>query len=397
MKLPQFPDCHLTYCTNIHPGESWQEVLSQFQKYLPSVKRAVSPNQNFGVGARLSAQAVAELLQGNNLAELRAWLDESGLYIFTINGFPYGRFHQGKVKEEVYLPDWSATARLEYSKLLAKALAELLPLECIGTISTVPVGLKANFQNIEKLLQAVDNLLTMVVFLIKLHQETGKQVQLALEPEPGCYLETGNDIVSFFYDYLLTDYAMERLRSLSSHAFSPSPELLLQYVGVCLDTCHTSVMYETPTNVAKLLIKNDIGIFKVQLTAALSAQKIDHAGLAVLQQLSDPIYLHQTSISDRKGQRRFFLDLPDALKQAAQGDSLRVHYHTPVYIYNFGSLSTSRPELIEFLEHFQTKPFCQQLEVETYTFDVLPKKYRLSSVIDNISQELQWVLDTLNK
>ena len=397
MKLPQFPDCHLTYCTNIHPGESWQEVWSQFQKYLPAVKRSISPNQNLGVGARLSAQAVLELFQGDNLAELQAWLNQSGLYIFTINGFPYGRFHRKKVKEEVYLPDWSATERLEYSKLLAKALAELLPPECIGTISTVPVGLKANFQNREKLFQAVDNLLSMVAFLVNLRRKTGSQVKLALEPEPGCYLETGNDIVSFFYDYLLTDHAMERLKSWSSHTLPPSPELLLQYVGVCLDTCHASVMGETPTNVAKLLIENNIGIFKVQLTAALSVQKIDHAGLAVLQQLSDPVYLHQTSIIDKKGQRKFFLDLPEALNQATPGDDLRVHYHTPVYMNNCGLLSTSNADVVELLEYFLSKPFCHQLEIETYTFDVLPEKYRQNSVIDNISQELQWVMDTLNK
>lgn len=397
MKLAQIPNCHLTYCTNIHPGESWQEVWSQFQKYLPTIKNSVSPNQNFGVGARLSAQAVSELLQGDNLAKFKAWLIKSGLYIFTLNGFPYGQFHQQKVKEKVYLPDWSATARLVYSKQLSQALAELLPTECIGSISTVPLGLKSNFLNKETLIRARYNLLSMVAYLAKLHQETGKQVQLALEPEPGCYLETGDDIVAFFYDFLLTDDAMDVLRSLSLRSLSPSPELLLQYLGVCLDTCHTSVMGETPTNVSKLLTKHDIGIYKIQLTASLSAQNIDHNGLAALQQLSDPVYLHQTSISDGKGQRRFFLDLPDALEQATIGDSLRVHYHVPIFMKKFDIFDTSQKELIEFLEHFFSQSSCRHLEVETYTFDVLPEKYKHDSVVQNISKELQWVLNTLNK
>jgi hypothetical protein len=397
MKLVKYPDCHLTYCTNIHPGESWQQVWSQFRKYLPAVKGSISPNQNFGVGARFSAQAVSELLQGTNLSKLRKWLSASGLYIFTINGFPYGQFHQKKVKENVYLPDWSATTRLEYSKLLAQVLAELLPTECIGTISTVPIGLKTNFLNKNKLIKARDNLLSMVVYLGKLHLKTGKQVKLTLEPEPGCYLETGDDIVAFFNDYLLTDDAIERLRSLSSSSLSPSPEFLLRYLGVCLDTCHTSVMHETPTNIAKLLAKNNIGIYKIQLTAALVVNAIGPESFAILQQLSDPIYLHQTSVSDENGKRFFFLDLPDALEKAVFGDDLRVHYHVPLFMKNIGELDTSQDELVEFLEYFTSHPSCQHLEVETYTFDVLPKKYRHGSVVKTISQELQWVLDTLNK
>lgn len=397
MKLAQIPNCHLTYCTNIHPGESWQQVFSQFRKYLPVVKHSISPNQDFGIGARLSSVAVLELLQGDNLAEFKTWLSESGLYVFTINGFPYGQFHQQKIKENVYLPDWSDPARVEYSKQLAIVLAELLPEGCIGTISTVPVGLKSNFDQKEKLIDARDNLLSMAAFLLQLHQETGQQLQLALEPEPGCYLETSDDVVSFFYDHLLTDDAVARMRSLSSESHNISPEVLLHYVGICLDTCHTSVMYETPTNMAKLLTEKGIGIFKIQLTAALSVKEIDHEGMAILQQLSDPVYLHQTSISDKKGNRKFYLDLPEALKQVVIGENLCVHYHVPVFRNKINKLDTTQKELVKFLDYFIEDPLCQHLEIETYTFDVLPDKYKHSSVVDNICQELHWVLETLNK
>ena len=66
------------------------------------------------------------------LARHRAWLergflDAEGLYVFTINGFPYGAFHGQRVKEEVYLPDWRDEERLRYTDSLAWLLADLLP------------------------------------------------------------------------------------------------------------------------------------------------------------------------------------------------------------------------------------------------------------------------------
>ena len=396
MKVAQLPGCHLTYCTNIHPGENWQQVWSHFQKYLPAVKHSVSPDRDFGVGARLSAQAATELLQGNSLSIFKKWLADSGLYIFTLNGFPYGQFHQKKVKEKVYLPDWSEPARLEYTKELAVVLAELLPTGCNGTISTVPVGLKAVFLNHSKLVHAADNLLCLTAFLVKLYWETGQKIQLALEPEPGCYMETSDDIVSFFYDFLLTDNAMDRMKTWMPNSFQPSPELLLRHIGICLDTCHTAVMYETPEKVVKVLTDNGIAIYKIQLTAALAIEDVDHDSLTSLQQFSDPVYLHQTSITDVNGDKTFFLDLPDALERVSPGADLRVHYHVPVFEQKFDMLSSTQKDLKAFLHYFSQNPFCQHLEVETYTFDVLPKKYRHRSVEESITQELLWILDTLS-
>lgn len=397
MKLDRIPDCHLTYCTNIHPGESWQQVWNQFREYLPAVKQTISPDHPFGVGARLSALAAAELLEGNSLSILKSWLAASGLYIFTINGFPYGQFHQGRIKEKVYSPDWSEKARLEYTTQLAHILVELLPAGCNGTISTVPVGLRSQFQDTERLTAARNNLLTMAAILIKIHEDTGRLIQLALEPEPGCYLDKIEDIVSFFHDHLLTDEAMERLQSLTPSCPVPTTETLLHHLGICLDTCHASVMYESPRMLAAVLAEEGIGIFKVQLTAALSAVKIDKESLARLQQLADPVYLHQTTVLTGKGEKRYFLDLPEALQQVTPGDGLRVHYHVPVFTDTINSISTSRNDLIDFLEYFRDNPCCHHLEVETYTFEVLRERGGMGAVVDNISKELRWVMEALDQ
>jgi hypothetical protein len=144
MKLPGTPAVDLTYCTNVHPGETWEETFASLQRYLPAIKQRVSPDQPFGVGLRLSADAAETLGGPEHLDAFKAFLAQSQLYVFTINGFPYGRFHGGRVKESVYLPDWRDEARLVYSNRLADILAALLPerRDIEGSISTVPGAFK---------------------------------------------------------------------------------------------------------------------------------------------------------------------------------------------------------------------------------------------------------------
>ncbi|MCG8355863.1 MAG: hypothetical protein MI920_09850, partial [Kiloniellales bacterium] len=139
MRLADTPALgHLTYCTNIHAGETWPEVLSGLKTHLPAIKAAVAPDQAFGVGLRLSAAAAEALQEPAALDDLRALLAEGPYYIFTINGFPYGTFHGKTVKEGAYRPDWSQEARLAYTNQLADLLAGLLPTGMAGSISTVP-------------------------------------------------------------------------------------------------------------------------------------------------------------------------------------------------------------------------------------------------------------------
>lgn len=396
MRIAQLPECHLTYCTNIHQGETWDDVWHQWQKYLPEVKSIVSPIEPFGVGARLSALAASELLQDDNLNVLKCWLADSDLYIFSLNGFPYGRFHKGTIKENVYLPDWSSQTRVDYTMQLAEILAELLPLDCVGTISTVPIGLKTTFRDKEKLFAAIDNLERMALFLKTLRKKTGRHIQLALEPEPGCYLEKSSDIISFFSQHIFSQPNDWVINSVQNSPLNIKHDEIGDYIGICLDTCHTSVMNEKSADVFKALSASGIGIFKVQLTAALHIPEVDQEILESLTQLADSAYLHQTSVIDQEGKHSFYIDLPEALANTVTGDTLRIHYHVPVFRKIIGALQTTRDDLIQFLDTFTRTPVCQHLEVETYTFDIIPDKYIENTATDNIITELQWVLDTIS-
>ena len=88
---------HLSYCTNIHPAETWVETLGALQEHTLKVRDEVSPDKPYAIGLRLSADAARELLEGNNLPSFKTWLSEHGCYVFTINGFPYGPFHGTRV------------------------------------------------------------------------------------------------------------------------------------------------------------------------------------------------------------------------------------------------------------------------------------------------------------
>jgi hypothetical protein len=133
---------HLAYCTNIHRGESWAQTFDTLQKYTLAVREKVSPGKPYAIGLRLGADAARELSDRPKLLAFQKWLERTNCYVFTINGFPYGKFHGSRVKEQVYAPDWTTPERLNYTNLLFDLLVQLVPEGVEGSVSTVPVSFK---------------------------------------------------------------------------------------------------------------------------------------------------------------------------------------------------------------------------------------------------------------
>ena len=127
---------HLAYCTNIHRGETWAETFAALQTYALAVRERVCPHAPYGLGLRLSHVAARELSEPGTLTAFQRWLAAQSCYVFTINGFPYGQFHGGRVKEQVYQPDWTTPERLAYTNLLFDLLARLVPDGVAGRVST---------------------------------------------------------------------------------------------------------------------------------------------------------------------------------------------------------------------------------------------------------------------
>ncbi len=393
----QTSGAHLTYCTNIHRGESWDEVLENIQTHVLAVKALVAPNASFGVGLRLSARAAATLREPERLASFRRFLAERDLYVFTINGFPYGPFHAEPVKAAVYRPDWTEAERGRYTNDLAWLLAELLPEGMEGSISTVPCGFKSDVTSPAQVAAAAERLLEQALDLHRVYMESGRVIRLALEPEPCCLLETTTETIDFFQQHLLSKAALASLAR-RAHAEPRDAEAIVRrHLGVCLDTCHAAIEFEDADDTLDRLLAAGMCIAKIQLSTGLRLPKPSPDTLEALKAYDEPVYLHQVVAQSGQGALARFEDLPAALasRAARSAAEWRVHFHVPLYRSDLGAFSNTQAYLARVLERQAKQRVTEQLEVETYTWDVLPPAQRTGSVVSSIARELGWVTERL--
>jgi len=386
---------HLSYCTNIHPGESWDEIRGNLERYLPQVKRRVCPDAPFGVGLRLSALAARSLGAPETLAQFVGFLRQNDLYVFTINGFPYGPFHGTRVKEGVYLPDWREKARLEYTNALADLLTTLLPSggDHWGSISTVPGAFKPNAATPQAIAQIADLLIRHVAHLVGLERKTGRTIVLALEPEPCCLLETVAETVAFFRDHLYSRRAATTLASLAGLEVHGAEDALHRHLGACLDLCHAAVEFEDPADCLDSLAGAGIPIAKIQVTAGLRIARVTADSVAGLQSFDDGVYLHQV-VERASGALHRYVDIDAACasdRWRGGNCEWRVHFHVPVYVEDLDGFSSTQPFVRAMLALHRQQTRSPHLEVETYTWSVLPAHARDVPIDEAIARELLWV------
>jgi sugar phosphate isomerase/epimerase len=390
---------HLTYCTNIHPGESWEAVFENVRTHVRAVKARLGPAAagKFGVGLRLSAEAARRLREPEELERFRDYLDAHGLYVFTINGFPYGPFHGAVVKEAVYRPDWREAERQRYTSDLAELLAALLPEGLGGSISTVPGGFKRDVETPEHTRQIARALLERAALLHALHERTGREITLALEPEPCCFLETTSETVEFFERELLSRAAVALFASELRVHHGQAERILRRHLGICLDTCHAAIEFEDADAAIDRLLGAGLRIAKVQLSTGLRLPGPSGEALEALRAYDEPVYLHQVVARTAGGDLLRFEDLPLAMASpvARAAEEWRVHFHVPLYREQLGAFTNTQSFLARVLERQRRAPITAELEVETYTWDVLPPEQRSENVDASIARELSWVLERL--
>lgn len=360
---------HLAYCSNVHPAEEVQGILAQLERFSAPV-REVLGSSRLGIGLWLAAPAAARLRKSpSELAELRSRLDEHGLEVVTLNGFPYQAFHAPVVKKNVYYPDWTDPDRAEYTLTLARLLSELLPKDAEeGSISTLPLGWREGWS--ARSSDAARYALQKVAGeLEKLSTRTGKPIRLALEPEPGCTVETVEGAIGVLKDI--------------------DPE----WVGLCLDACHLAVKFEEPEESLAALREAEIPVVKAQLSSALRAKDSgSEETRSALSGYVEPRFLHQTRERTAKGVAGVD-DLNEALSGGLPGeDEWRVHFHVP--IHHSGD-DTTQPELMSALRALLggPTPVTTHLEVETYTWSVLPPGEQPgdeAGLVSGLARELSW-------
>jgi len=391
MKLNQLSgNVHLTYCTNIHAGQSWQDIRASLDEYVPAIKSTVAPSQPMGIGLRLSGEAAAVARQPEALASFRDQLSVLGAYVFTINAFPFGPFHGVRVKEDVYLPDWRDRERVAFTANSAAVLAGILPDGIEGSISTVPGAFKPNGRSSEAVAAMARNLMMAVADLVDLKRRTGKHIALALEPEPCCFLETTDESIAFFEGALLKPQTLDMLGGITGVGRSEAEILLRRHLGICYDVCHGSVEYEDTVAALDRLLAAGIAIPKIQLSAAMRIPAMTKGLIDAVMRYNDGVYLHQSIVRSGDNLSRH-VDLPDAVTAfgAGQADGeWRIHCHVPVFLADLGEISSTRSDLVATLAALRQRTRSSHLEVETYTWDVLPDDVRTGSKSADIAREI---------
>lgn len=377
---------HLAYCTNIHRGEGWDETFKALEDYTIRVRDEICPNEPYAIGLRLGQLAALELNDPSHdrIEVFRNWLDKNNCYVFTINGFPYGQFHGERVKEQVYRPDWTDQRRVQYTNLLFDILVKLLPPGVSGSVSTLPGSFKEFINDDEAQGDLiVNNISQCGDHIIRLIEETGKDLHLGLEPEPLGWFETTDETVKFF----------DRLRSCKGNVYD-------SVIGVNYDTCHLAIEFESAADAVAALRDKNIRISKIHLSSALRLSPSPQS-LRILKDYEDDVYLHQVVAKTKEGTLQRYRDLSDALKYAMSGaecddEEWRVHFHIPLHSSPGNQFNDTRDHIEDILALLSSDPsLCQHLEMETYTWEVLPDDLQSGDVVEQLVREYQWTLERL--
>jgi sugar phosphate isomerase/epimerase len=392
---------HLTYCTNIHAAEGWLGVYANLRQYAPALKARFAPSAPFGVGLRLSAREAHELLAGDGVRELRAFLDREGLYVAIINGFPYGPFHGTPVKAEVYAPDWRDDARVEYTLDLVQILQALVPNGLDGGVSTAPLSYKAWVGSGDRAAweRMTRNVVRVAEALVRVRQQDGRFIHLDIEPEPDCVLENTDESLAFFEQWLYP-VGTPLLADALGVSADEARRHLQDHITLCFDCCHFAVEYENPATALERLQAAGIRIGRVQLSSALHVQFPADAREAAavagrLRPFADTTYLHQVVEQQKAGLRRY-PDLDVALEstRAATPAEWRIHFHVPLFTREYDAFASTQDYVRSVLGLAVQSPFTTHLEIETYTWDVLPTGLKMD-VGESIAREYEWVLQTI--
>lgn len=395
---------HLTYCTNIHSGENWKDHFNEIKKNFMGIKKELSPDKPLGIGLRLSNVASIELIEERNMEVVKQWLSENDAYVFTMNGFPFGSFHNTRVKDQVHAPDWTTQERIDYTIRLFEILKDLLPGETDGGISTSPLSYKLWYKNEDALKNArkicTNNIVIVAEKLIEIYQSTGKILHLDIEPEPDGMLETGQEFLHWFKNDLLTDGA-KKIAAKFKVSISKAEELVREHVRLCYDVCHFAIGYENHEVVIQEILKSGIKIGKLQISAALKGAMNKDILLRPnikesFSKYNEPTYLHQVVAKKNNDELLRYPDLPEALSDYDNPDvnEWRAHFHVPIFEENFGSLQSTQKDIEEVLQLQKDINFTSHLEVETYTWEVLPGLLKLP-LLESVIRELQWVVTHL--
>ncbi|EUA10059.1 xylose isomerase-like TIM barrel family protein [Mycobacterium kansasii 732] len=367
----------LSYCSNVVAADSLQALEHRLLSvFAPARQRAGL--ERLGVGLWLPAATMARLSTDRAArTRLAAILADNGLAVVTMNAFPYGVFHGASVKHKVYQPDWTTPERLTYTRHCAEVLSDLLAGTEHGTISTLPLGWNNPWDEAADD-RARQTLAALSDDLRRIEQESGHRIRLAVEPEPGCVIGSCRDAIGWF----------------------GRGNIDTRYIGLCLDTCHLAVMGENPAEVVAGLADIGIDVVKIQASNAIAIDDLAADGVTeAFAEFAGSPYLHQVNGVDADGRQWFRDDLSFADPSTPRTGSARVHYHVPLHLAPPAPLSNTSQVLADVMRMLSTGALPEPIdvEIETYTWEVLPSSLRMGSLAEDIAAEIRWLKDLLRE
>jgi len=389
---------HLTYSTLVHAGDNWDQMRASVEEFVPQVKRRLGVEGKFGVSLRISGDSQKTLSESPDArSDLKRFLDDQGLYVFTINAFPYGPFKGQRVMERVYEPDWTTNQRVQYTKAIADILVDITDADTSPSIQTAPLAFAPKVSDENYIARFTTSVFEVLAHLYHLEARTGRRVKLSIEPEPACYLETTDETVAFFTERMYAPAGVAELANIAQIPLSEAEGAIKRYLGIVFDIGHQSVGFEDIPQSLEKLVNAGIPIFKLQEAAALWVESLSLDIVPELRRFTDTIYLSQTSLKTAGGIVKY-LNLGEALDAYEANPvptEMRTHFHVPVFLEEIGPFKTTRFAVQEALAMHRKQPLSDHLEIETYTWDVLPAELKTGDIVDYVSRELEFVMKEL--
>ncbi len=388
------------YSTNVHRSENLREIYRFLKDYTLPIKRRIFGRENGGLELRLGIGTARELAPAGKREEFRAFLEDNGLEIFSINAFPLNDFQARHVKETVYAPSWEEKERVVWTRRICEIFADLLPEDRPGSVSTLGGTYRFWSHGERSLRRMAANYLAVLETLEKIEETRGKNIVLAAEPEPDTTFEIASDVIRFVEDYLVPEArARWKKRYRSAAAIE---EAVRRRFTVNLDTCHFSVLFQDPSRALTELTRAGISIGKLHVTSALKLGNPHRAkrSYQTFRGMHEPRFLHQFCGADARGRvlwrGRDLDELPRELRRGERPElaELRTHFHVPLNLKHWKSLSTTREETERALRKTVRQGLCSHLVLETYTWPVLGTSDRL---VDGIAREFRWLVKTADQ
>ncbi|MNQ98358.1 hypothetical protein D3C85_1140430 [compost metagenome] len=293
---------------------------------------------------------------------------------------------------------------MDYTLRLAEILAQLVPDNMDAGISTSPLSykpwFKADSERQAATVKATSHVLAVAEALNKIYQNTGKLIHLDIEPEPDGFLESGPEFINWYENELLpagkTAFAAQ-----AGLTPEKAAEIIKRHICLCYDVCHFAIGYEPHAAIVQELQEKGIQVGKIQISAALKAKLPEanadrSAVLAALAGFDEPVYLHQVIAQQKDGSLIRYPDLSNALADAERQEvqEWRAHFHVPIFVEEMGLIQSTQADIRAVLALQKNNPFTNHLEVETYTWEVLPAQLK-APLNESIIRELDWVKNTL--